>query len=301
MVDTSTQGAKVKVPLPRLNKKPATLQLDPTETSVRVALQDFAYNYGVSLRLRTSEGTLLSATTSVSELLKEPFFIEFGEALYSVLPTGYDPGKQPLTPEMKETARRYMIERGLSETTSGFLASFNVNFMEEINKVKDNNTISKDVLSAVGSKVLVARSLIKEYHEDYHVAYYNIFKAQHERELALLETIEKRAKLSADRWCRSFWQILLGQFFFTQYGTYYLYSWDIMEPITCMMTMGDAAIGYYFWIFTRGFSYGADGIWDYFYERKKSILFRRNKLNPADMNNIQTMLDKLLKSSIANP
>jgi len=298
LIDTSAAGTTVKVPLPRVNKKPATLLLDPNTPSVKEALQDFAYSYGVSLRIRSSEGTVLSTTTPVSELLKEPFFLEFGETLYSVLPTAYDPGKLPLSQEMKVAAERYMIERGLSESTAGFLASFNVMFLNEI---KDRERVTKDFLTVLANKVLVARSLIKEYHEDYHMAYYTLFKEQHSRELALMDNIEKRAKLSADRWCRSFWQVLLAQFFFTQYGTYYLYSWDIMEPITCMMTMGDAAAGYYFWIFTRGFKYETSGIWDFFYQRKKAILCRRNKLNPTEMAHIQSMLGKLLTSTIANP
>lgn len=298
LVDTSISGTRVKVPLPRLNKKPATLLLDPAAASVKEALQDFAYSYGVPLRLRSSEGAVLSATTPIADLLKEPFFIEFGGTLYSVLPTNYDPSKLPLSQEMKVAAEQYMIERGLSESTAGYLASFNVTFLNEL---KDRETVSKDFLTVLANKVLTARSLIKEYHEDYHMAYYTIFKEQHARELALMDTIEKRAKLSADRWCRSFWQVLLTQFFFTQYGTYYLYSWDIMEPITCMMTMGDTAIGYYFWIFTRGFKYESGGIWDYFYQRKKAILCRRNKLNPTEMAHIQSMLGKLLSSTIANP
>ena len=41
------------------------------------------------------------------------------------------------------------------------------------------------------------------------------------------------------------------QMLFTQYGCYYKYSWDIMEPITCLFTLFDIIIAYSFWLFTN--------------------------------------------------
>jgi len=44
-----------------------------------------------------------------------------------------------------------------------------------------------------------------------------------------------------------------------QYGTYIAFSWDIMEPITCGMTLGDTIVGYFFWIWS-GKPYSLEGL-----------------------------------------
>ena len=295
LVDTKlSQGAKIKVPLPRLNKKPATLTLDPTAVSIKEALDEFAYTYGATLNFRSSEGDQFSTTTSVSDLLKEPFFIEFTGTTFGVFPTNYDPTKIPLDQETQMVAEKYMIERGLSEGTASTLASFNTMLSDEL---KGRDEVSTELLQVAIKKVLTSKSLQREYHEDYMLALYNIFKTQYARELQLLTEIDQKAALSAKRWIRSFWQVLLGQFFFTQYGTYYLYSWDIMEPITCMMTMGDACAAYFFWIFSRGQNYDVGGIWQYFYQRKRARLLRKHRLNPSEMAYIQALLVKLVPNS----
>lgn len=53
----------------------------------------------------------------------------------------------------------------------------------------------------------------------------------------------------------------------TQYGTYVAFSWDIMEPITCAMTLGDAGIAYTFWVWS-GKPYDLDGLKAFYYEKR---------------------------------
>lgn len=62
------------------------------------------------------------------------------------------------------------------------------------------------------------------------------------------------------------------QFALVQYGTYVAFSWDIMEPITCTMTLGDAIIGYFFWLIT-GRPYSLADVRANYYEKllKKSM------------------------------
>jgi len=59
-----------------------------------------------------------------------------------------------------------------------------------------------------------------------------------------------------------------------QYGTYIAFSWDIMEPITCGMTLGDAVMAYFFWIWSKR-PYSLEGLRYFFYERKKNKLIKR--------------------------
>lgn len=59
-----------------------------------------------------------------------------------------------------------------------------------------------------------------------------------------------------------------------QYGTYIAFSWDIMEPITCGMTLGDAICAYLFWIWSKR-PYSIEGLREFFFERKKQRLIKR--------------------------
>lgn len=63
-----------------------------------------------------------------------------------------------------------------------------------------------------------------------------------------------------------------------QYGTYVAFSWDIMEPITCGMTLGDAVMSYFFWIWSKR-PYSIAGLKQYFFERKKEKLIRKRGLD----------------------
>mmetsp|Transcript_10303 Transcript_10303/g.15751 ORF Transcript_10303/g.15751 Transcript_10303/m.15751 type:complete len:135 (+) Transcript_10303:734-1138(+) len=84
--------------------------------------------------------------------------------------------------------------------------------------------------------------------------------------------------ISARWWVNSFAAIILSQFFFTQYGTYVIYSWDIIEPITCVMSMSDAFIGYFFWLRT-GKPWNITGLGEHFEKRKLKKLMKKNKID----------------------
>ena len=76
----------------------------------------------------------------------------------------------------------------------------------------------------------------------------------------------------------SFFGIIFTQFMLTQYGTYIAFSWDIMEPITCAMTLGDAVCAYFFWVWSKK-PYSVQGLADFFYERKQRRLIKRNNMD----------------------
>lgn len=39
--------------------------------------------------------------------------------------------------------------------------------------------------------------------------------------------------------------------FFTQWGSYYEYSWDVMEPITCLFGIMNVIFAYSYWIYNN--------------------------------------------------
>jgi hypothetical protein len=93
-----------------------------------------------------------------------------------------------------------------------------------------------------------------------------------------LTEIDRGADRSARRVLWGFASIFVTQFAMIQYGTYLAFSWDIMEPITCGMTLGDVVCGYLFWIWTKK-PYSLEGLKGHFYDRKKSKLIKRNQVD----------------------
>ncbi len=92
----------------------------------------------------------------------------------------------------------------------------------------------------------------------------------------------KEIEMSADRATRrvlwSIASIMITQFSLIQYGTYIAFSWDIMEPITCGMTMGDSVVAYLFWMWSKQ-PYSLNGIRNFFFERKKNKLIKKKLLD----------------------
>ena len=77
-----------------------------------------------------------------------------------------------------------------------------------------------------------------------------LLKKQKEPMDAIVADCKYLGKLSARRYVNSFAGIILAQYFFTQCVTYVAFSWDIIEPIACCMSMSDDFIAYVFWLNT---------------------------------------------------
>lgn len=82
-----------------------------------------------------------------------------------------------------------------------------------------------------------------------------------------VENCLEDASIKSARTGFAFTSIMLSQFMLVQYGTYIAFSWDILEPITCCMTLFDTILIYYFWLLT-GKTWDLDGLRSHFYERK---------------------------------
>ncbi|TNV77198.1 hypothetical protein FGO68_gene14361 [Halteria grandinella] len=105
-----------------------------------------------------------------------------------------------------------------------------------------------------------------------------LLKRQREPVLNKLTEIDRSADRSARRVLWGFASIFVSQFAMIQYGTYLAFSWDIMEPITCGMTLGDVVCGYLFWVWTKR-PYSLEGLKEHFFERKKGKLIKKNQVD----------------------
>jgi Mitochondrial calcium uniporter len=96
--------------------------------------------------------------------------------------------------------------------------------------------------------------------------------------LEKLEDIERYADRSARRALWSLATFFVSQFAIVQYGTFVAFSWDIMEPFTCGMTLFDTLFGYLFWI-RSGRPYSLDGLREHFFEKKKARMMKKKAVD----------------------
>jgi hypothetical protein len=106
--------------------------------------------------------------------------------------------------------------------------------------------------------------------------------------------IEHQADEYAKRRIMTMFYFIATQYLAVQYGTYVLFSWDIMEPLTCAMTLGDAVLAYFFWALTKK-SYNLPGIYNYFYEKRIKKLAKKRHFDQEKYDKIQTALAMLKK------
>lgn len=93
--------------------------------------------------------------------------------------------------------------------------------------------------------------------------------------------VKKAKKVSHVKSVRSgitFFSIILAQFAFSQYGTYVMFSWDIMEPIMACVSLSDAIAGYMFWLWT-GKPWDLDSLRTHYYEKALAKNFNKHKIN----------------------
>ena len=72
-----------------------------------------------------------------------------------------------------------------------------------------------------------------------------------------------------------FTSTILLQFAFSQYGTYILFSWDIMEPIMACVSLTDVIAGYFFWMYC-GKPWDLDSFRGHFYDRALDKVLKKN-------------------------
>ena len=94
----------------------------------------------------------------------------------------------------------------------------------------------------------------------------------------MLSNCKEEANLTAKRYGLSFASIIVFQFFLSQYGTYIAFSWDVMEPITAIVTLSDAMCGYFFWLWA-GRPWSLDQIRIHFFNRRVDRLLKKNHLD----------------------
>lgn len=290
-----TASSAVKIPtitLPRIGKPSLTVELKPSCNVHELVEQQFQHNGITSLELFSLNGTKYSSKTPVADIVHEPFIVRVdGSQAYTVVNYNISKISLPYAPEDRVLAEKYYWEHGLSSKASEVLAFFNRNLIDNLDLL-EGNKVTRDLFRALVGKVVLERANELRKYAKTLTIHIEALEDIYRDELKAKVDFEALAAKSADRKLTAFVSVIMAQFAAVQYGTYYLFSWDIMEPITCMMAMGDTFLAYWFWM-RSSHSYDTDGIVGYLYNRKLDKLYRKSRYSRSHVEHIAQLVHNL--------
>jgi len=96
----------------------------------------------------------------------------------------------------------------------------------------------------------------------------------------LKSKLDKRAASTVGLWSWGSVAIFASQWLGIAYGTYWLYSWDIMEPITYLMGAFDGICAYTFYAIVKA-DYSSSSYAEAIVNRRRRKLYRKHHLDAA--------------------
>jgi Mitochondrial calcium uniporter len=237
------------------------------------------------------DGSKISASSSLISSLKDPLFIKIEDHKMYTL---YNSNTHQiyLNPYQRTLAQQYEKEKGLSRDEAEVIGAFNYFILHELQDYASSeitpdafSLIVKNAILQYGVQAMQQKNLLEKHLE--------LLKIKYSYELEAHNEAHDKALQHGQKMHKRFFYIILAQFALVQYGTYHLYSWDIMEPITCMMSMGDLCLGYLFWMLFGNREYGIEGINSYFFDRKYKKILKRKKLTVENISEINRSIKDL--------
>lgn len=262
----------------------AIFTLDPAKT-LRDLQEEIALNFPSNeITFFGIDGSKLSLTSSLFDSTMDPLNIKIGEIkMYTLYNLSIS--KIHLTPHQRALVQQYEKEKKLTRTEAEVIGTFNSFIYKELQEHSEEEITAetfslmvKNALLQYGTQVLTQKHVFE--------AQLELLKSKYSYELEVHDEVSRKAEVSSHKAIKRFYSVIVAQFLAIQYGTYHLYSWDIMEPITCLMTMGDVCVGYLFWMLSGKREYGLEGIRSYFYDKKYNRLIRRKGISLEKMKDL---------------
>ena len=237
------------------------------------------------------DGSRLSLNSSLLDSTIDPLNIKIGQNnMYTLYNLNKD--QLYLTPSQRALVQHYEKEKNLSKQEAEVIGALNYYILNELQE-SSANQISSEAFSLIVKNAILQYGAQISHQKQVFEAQLELTRSQFKYELIIHEEAMKKAEIHANKMIKRFFYIILAQFSAVQYGTYHLYSWDIMEPITCMMGMGDVCLGYLFWLLCGKKEYGMEGIKDYFFEKKYKKIIKRKGLSFEEIKAIQTTIQNI--------
>mmetsp|Transcript_32636 Transcript_32636/g.32346 ORF Transcript_32636/g.32346 Transcript_32636/m.32346 type:complete len:258 (-) Transcript_32636:169-942(-) len=244
LVETSAkaQFPFVKIPINKRGDHQIVLSANKTLKDIKDELISSANAQEVTFH--GMDGSKLSLGTIATQAIRDPLFLKIdGMQNYGIF--NMETHKTFLTPSQRGLVDSFKLSNSLSQHEAEILGCFNDYILKEIELSKEK-IISYDYFLSL-SKLSILQFLNQQrIQREYIQSQIHFLRSTYSYELSQKHILEEKAQWTSNKLARRFAYTLLSQYAAVQYGTYWLYSWDIMEPITCLMSMGDLCIGYAF-------------------------------------------------------
>jgi len=149
-----------------------------------------------------------------------------------------------------EAVNGFMNRLGISSQKRAILSPFISNIIKEL--LVGNEAHDKKVTGAQLNSIMKSTVLKQVLDKKNEVERYDAILNELYEKKEILENIKSdiQAKISkrSRRRLKLLYSLVFLQGVFTQTGTYYMYSWDIMEPITCLFGIFDLFLAYAYWL-----------------------------------------------------
>ena len=112
--------------------------------------------------------------------------------------------------------------------------------------------------------------------------------------MAEMENAKEAGNIKSVRAGMTFVSVIMMQFAMSQYGTYVVFSWDIMEPIMACVTLSDAVAGYIFWLWC-GKPWDLDSWRSHYYEKELRKRLAKHNINKHELENLQSAKKQIMQ------
>ncbi|KAM3145462.1 hypothetical protein pb186bvf_002506 [Paramecium bursaria] len=152
-------------------------------------------------------------------------------------------------PITQHPIQEYFADVAVTSRTRTVLSHFIQKMLNEIEKNQAQqydknilNLIVKKVILKLGNNSKAQKALIEQE--------ISFLRQKEVRLSALKREAEKELEQKHQTQLQKIYFYLISQIIFTQYGTYWVWGWGVMEPITYMIGIFDLIIAYIFWMRT---------------------------------------------------
>ncbi|CAD8122088.1 unnamed protein product [Paramecium sonneborni] len=147
-------------------------------------------------------------------------------------------------------------EIDVPQRTKVVLSNFIQKLLSEIEKHKEL-TYDKDLILLIIKKVIMKLGIYSQAQKQIIEDQISFLECKQNRLAHLKDSIIKELEMKEQTTLYQIYFYILMQIAFTQYGTYVVWGWDVMEPVTFMLGVTDMIIAYQFWMkTTKAYTFG---------------------------------------------
>jgi len=226
-------------------------------------------------------------------LTSENFLLKLNEEWYSI---NADTEHPLFSTESKHTLNQRAINTfcqtsGLTSRQSAILTKFVSNMIEDIHQ-NNQKTIDKHQIELVLEKTIMHHAIEAKQDVETINKKLEYLREKLKKYEEAKKAVDDKLLAKARRRLKYFFSFVFAQIMAIQYGTYVAFSWDIMEPITCLLGIFDLIVAYSFWLFTNN-PYSFKAIERRFVEKRKARFYKKDELDLEELEEINKLIANL--------